>query len=141
MKFYLRLAALVCGFLLVLWLLQEYRNNAPAPSVASATPTPAPTPVPAVTVTPAPVPRDATSSIHAKINRAAQAARVRVAGVRNENDWFVVTVQAAERNPLGEFLDHARANGMRDVDLNRSGYRQFMQQGRTIHQDTYRMKF
>ncbi len=145
MKLILRLGVMAGIIALILWYLQQQVDEkradtkpAPTPSPAS---TPAPTPLPAQSAA-APPPPVQVAAPAARIQALAAQARLSVAGVRQQNDWTVVTVRGYDRNDLNNFLDVAQRAGLRDIDVNQNAYRQFMAPGgRVVYEGVYRLRF
>ncbi len=144
MNFYVRFAIAIAVLVGLLMLMQEMSDKrpAPAPTAAVAAEQPAAAPLPAAAPAPAP-PQDSelfpgSNSIVA----AAQNLGLTVAGMTmQERGWIAITVRGRDKNQVSAFLDEARKLGMRDVDTNPGTYRQFLHEGRTVVEETYRIKF
>lgn len=169
MKFFVRLAIVIAIFVGVLLWLQN-QSEQPSTTSATATPaasaptpeaeptpaspypslnaTPTPTPMPTAVPPPQAVQRQgpavgAASSSAAcnHVRGLAPKARVTVVSCIDKDGWTVVTVSAAQRNDISDFLDVCQLNGMRDLAQDQT-YRQIMDnQHRPVHLGTFRMKF
>lgn len=166
MKFYVGLIVIVAVVVALLLLAQEDSSNTAASQAAKAsvtpTPTPTPTPLPdyyhmtpfptSAPIAPQPVANagtaagaasggDSNSDACGLLRRLAPRVGARVVSCAESGGLVIVTVAASERNALGDFLDECQKNGMRDL-LPEQAYRQSMDaQHRTVHQNTYKMRF
>jgi type IV secretory pathway VirB10-like protein len=154
MKFFIRLAifvAIVIGILL--WLQDrterqqaEGRRRAGTETRAKAErPQPTPPPpapmsaTPAPQTTPPPMPQPGPCS---RVRAVAARLGITVVRCSQQDEFTVATLQARDRNLLGDFLDAAMREGMRDFDVNRQAYRTMMDgQGRPVHENTFWMRW
>lgn len=133
--------AIIIGAIL-LFLDSKDRGSRPAPPTppptATATPQPVAPPVQVRTQAPPAAPQAPTAALQ----QAAQSVGLRLVGVQPDRGYWLVTVTASNRNALGDFLDAAIRNGMKDVDLNYpNNYSQNMQNGRPVFSQTFRVRF
>lgn len=154
MKFLLRIAILVAIILGILLWLQDRteRERAaaqqrPETQERAVAQQPSPSPAARAPVQPSPAPAAAPPVV----SQPGQCSRVRAVAARlglvvvrcsQEGEFTVATLQARDRNLLGDFLDAAMREGMRDFDVNRQAYRSFLDaQGRPMHENTFWMKW
>lgn len=166
MNFFVRMAVIIAIVVALLLLVQHLnesggaRGTQPAAAaVATPTPTPAATPARATSAypmlgatppptTPSPTRPPARAYVPPRpsacnqVDRAASQVGAVVVSCASDGGMIVATIQARERNALGDFLDAAMRLGMRDFDVNQQRYQQMTdRQGRAVYQNTFRMRW
>jgi hypothetical protein len=140
MKFYGRLLAGIVLLIILLLLLQKYgEREKPSQPVAAVTATPAATPLPTASAAAAPLASG--PAVPSSLSQAAKQNGYSITGVQSKDGWTYVTVVGRDRNHLNDFLDVAQRSGLKGLDENYQQYQQFVSNGRTMAQNTYKMRF
>ena len=140
MKFFARVIGFIVLLIIILLLLQKYgEQKQPAAAVAASTPTPAVTSTPVTTPVAAVAP--SAPQLPGNFLQAIQRGGYGVSGSQFRDGWWYITVSGRDRNHLNDFLDLAQRSGLKDVDVNYQKYGQAVVGGRTVFQNTYKMKF
>jgi hypothetical protein len=140
MKFYGRVLAAIVLLIILLMLLQKYGEGKNKPQAAASVTTPVPaTLAPVAQASPAP-PAPA-PAVPAGLSQAASQRGYSITGVQSKDGWLYITVVGRDRNHLNDFLDVAQRSGLKAIDENYQQYRQFVANGRSMAQNTYKMRF
>ncbi len=141
MNFYVRFAIAIAVAIGLLMLVQEISNERPPPAISSSKPVAQPA---AAAQPAAPAPPQSAELFPGADSIRGMASKLGLnltSMTMEERGWIAVTVQGRDKNHVAAFLDEARKLGMRDVDTRPGSYRQFYHEGRTVVEETYRIKF